>query len=62
MGIPDIPADKAELLSVLLEAVLYGKRPLMVTRGGKYTDDCCTRFLVVDVWRDDLGTGVSALH
>lgn len=58
MGIPDIPRDKAELLSTLLEAILYGKHPPGVNHlGVNMLNDL--RALAADVRGDDLGNGVS---
>ena len=60
----EIPLDKAVLLSALLEGVLYGKSCQRTIHRAKHTEHLCvgTRFLVVDVRRNDLGSLFSAIH
>ena len=61
MSTVDIPLDKAELLSVLLEAFLYGKTRLqrIVGRG---TDRSWVRPFAGDVRRNDLDAVVPTAH
>ena len=62
MSTVNIPLDKAELLSVLLEAILYGKTLLTTKCGQKVLIVHGTRFLVVDVRRNDLDAVVPTVH
>ena len=62
MSTVNIPLDKAELLSIILEAILYGKTPLTPDRGQRVLIVYGTRFLVVDVRRNDLDAVVPTVH